>query len=99
MWFIIKNQQLYLRILAKPNAKQTALLKITEQGLHIAIHASPREGAANHELIRFLAELFHVPKTQISVLRGDKSKIKQIILPCSAKVNETLALLAKRFPQ
>ena len=58
MWCKIKNDQVELYILAKPNAKRTMLLKISEQELHIALHAKPQDDEANKELISYLFFLF-----------------------------------------
>lgn len=44
MWFKIQGLQIKLQIIAKPNAKKTAILKISDQELHIAIHAKPHKG-------------------------------------------------------
>ncbi len=53
MWFQIKDQHVEIRVFAKPKAKRTALLKVNEEGLNIALHAKPHEGEANIELISF----------------------------------------------
>lgn len=90
MWFKIHNQHVTLSILAKPKAKKTALVKVDEQGLHIALHANPQEGEANKELIRFLADFFKLPKSQIQLIRGQSSRKKQVELPYSASVKNFL---------
>ena len=90
MWFNIKNQKITLSILAKPKAKKTALVKIDEQGLHISLHANPQEGEANTELIRFLAEFFKLPKSQIALVRGQNSRKKQVELPYSESIKRFL---------
>jgi uncharacterized protein (TIGR00251 family) len=90
MWFKIQDQQVKLQIRAKPNAKKTSIVKITEQGLHIAIHAKPHKGEANKELILFLSKAFDVPKSQIMIKTGEGSKYKQIIIPLTASVQKIL---------
>ncbi len=90
MWFKIQGQQVRLQIIAKPQAKKTALIKISEQGLHIAIHAKPHKGEANKELISFLSTLFDVPKSQIILKSGENSKHKQIILPFTKNIEKLL---------
>jgi hypothetical protein len=98
MWFKIQGQQVRLQIIAKPQAKKTALLKVNEQGLHIAIHAKPSKGEANKELILFLSTLFDVPKSQVILKSGEHSKHKQIILPFTNTtekiINDILTSLA-----
>lgn len=81
MWFKIDGQQVRINILAKPNAKKSSLVGISEQGLHISLHAKPHQGEANKELIAFLAELFALPKTKIVLLKGEGSRYKQVVVP------------------
>lgn len=90
MWFKVKEQQVVLTVLAKPNAKKTALVAITDHELKISLHAKPHHGEANKELISFLAQLFRVPKTEIILKRGEKSNHKQVIIPLIGKVQEFL---------
>ena len=90
MWFKINEQQIKLRIIAKPNAKKTAILKISEQGLHIAIHAKPHKGEANIELINFLSTVFKIPKNQIILKTGENSKYKLIVMPLTESIQTIL---------
>lgn len=90
MWFKIQDKQVKLQIIAKPNAKKTAIVKITEQGLHIAIHAKPHKGEANKELISFLSNVFDLPKSQIILKTGESGKYKQIIIPLTTTIQKIL---------
>lgn len=90
MWFKIQDQQVRINIFAKPNAKKTAFLGVNEQGLLISIHAKPHQGAANKELIAFLAELFHLPKTQIILQKGEGSRHKQVMVPLTAAIQKLI---------
>lgn len=90
MWFKVQDQQIRLQIIAKPNAKKTILLRINEEGLHIAIHARPEKGEANKELILFLSDLLGVPKSKIILKSGETSKYKQLIIPFTTKVEKIL---------
>lgn len=85
-WFKIHGQRVTLLIFAKPNAKRTAFLKITDKGLHIALHAKPHEGEANKELITYLAKLLGIPKSHIVLHRGEGARHKTVIIPLSIKV-------------
>lgn len=86
MWFKIINEYVEIAIYAKPNAKHTRLVAITDNALHIAIHAKPHEGAANIELLTFISQLFKIPKTQIELIKGKNSRHKLIKLPLSERV-------------
>lgn len=90
MWFKIQDQKVKIRIIAKPNAKKTALLAVSEEGLKIAVHAKPHKGEANKAVILFLSELFGVPKSQIVLESGETSKYKQVIMPLTPAVQHIL---------
>lgn len=70
MWFKIQDQQITLLILAKPHAKKTAFLAVSDHGLSVALHAKPIKGAANKELISYLANIFRLPKNQVLLQSG-----------------------------
>ena len=90
MWFNIENQQVVLYIFAKPHAKRTALIKVDDSAIHIALHAKPHEVEANKELISFLAKQLKVPKSRIILQRGASSKYKEIIVPLTDQVQRFL---------
>lgn len=90
MWFKIKNQQVEIIVLAKPNAKQTKLLAIRDDALHIALHAKPQDGEANQELIAYLAKCFSIPKKQIVLQSGERSKHKRLMLPLNKVLQDWL---------
>ena len=92
-WYSLNETELTLSIFVKTNARKTEVVKTDEQHLHISLHAKPKDGEANTELIRFLSEFFKLPKTQICIRRGQQSRYKQII--CRLEKNRRTALLLK----
>jgi uncharacterized protein (TIGR00251 family) len=62
------------------NAKKKEILKAGSE-LKIKLTSSPRDGRANEELIEYLSECFHVKKSDIKIIRGEKEKRKVIALP------------------
>jgi len=50
----------------------------TDDSFKVKLTAPPSEGAANEALVSFLSKELHVPKTNISIIRG-KSGRKKII--------------------
>ena len=46
--------------------------------IRIRLTASPVEGKANAALVKFLAEVLDVSRTQIEIVRGEKSKQKLV---------------------
>ena len=69
-----------LSITVQPRASKTGLAGLQEGRLKIRIAAPPVDGEANGELIRFLARLFALPKTAVSILQGQRGKQKRVRL-------------------
>ncbi|MFT4060315.1 MAG: DUF167 domain-containing protein [Legionella sp.] len=90
MWFKIQDQQITLQIIVKPNAKKTAIIKITDHEVHFAVHAKPHKGEANKELILFLSKVFEIPKSTIVLKAGTCSKYKQVIMPLTTTTQKIL---------
>jgi uncharacterized protein (TIGR00251 family) len=59
-----------------PRASSTELIGEHDGALKIRIAAPPVEGAANRELIRFLAKTFKVPQRGVEIVSGANSKNK-----------------------
>lgn len=78
-----KESNIIMHIQVKPNARETKVISKDERGLMIALKARPQDGAANEELIAFLSKLTGIPKSQIKIKRGAKSRIKQVEMPAS----------------
>ena len=64
-----------------PNAKVTRIVSWDGFILVLHLHAPPRDGMANDELIRFLSKQFKIPKTSITIKKGAAAKIKLLDLP------------------
>ncbi|PCJ99567.1 MAG: hypothetical protein COA45_04960 [Zetaproteobacteria bacterium] len=64
-----------------PCAKQNALMGweenlFGERTLKVHITAQPEKGKANKALIALLSKKWHIPKSAITIKRGDKSRTK-----------------------
>lgn len=66
-----------LEIHAKPRAKKSRVIAVGPP-VEIALAAPPVDGAANDELVRFLAEVLGLPKRAIAILRGESSRHKLV---------------------
>jgi uncharacterized protein len=49
--------------------------------LKVKLTSLPRDGRANEELIEYLSVFFHVRKSDIKIVRGEKEKKKVIAVP------------------
>lgn len=86
MWYKMNDTTIELRIFAKPNARCSEIVGVTEHGLSVQLKARPQDGEANSELIAFLAKYFHLTKRQITIRRGEASRHKAVILPLNSHV-------------
>ncbi len=46
--------------------------------LRVHLNAPPVDGKANKALVELLAEILHVPKSSIEIVRGEKGRNKQL---------------------
>ena len=76
---------LFLDIKAVPGASKSALGEIKEGRLKVRIAAAPEDGKANEELRSFLAKALGLPKKDLVLEAGEKSRLKTLRLPVSAK--------------
>ena len=51
-----------------------------DRAMRIRITAPPVDGAANEELVSFLADLFGIPSRRVELVRGHGSRDKQVRL-------------------
>ncbi|MFA5945785.1 MAG: DUF167 domain-containing protein [Patescibacteria group bacterium] len=71
-----------LSIHVKPKAHETKFVSwLDDHTAVIAIHATPSDGEANLELIKFLSAKLNVPKTFILLKSGHTSRVKKVELP------------------
>ena len=65
-----------LVIFAHPNSKKPRVEKDLFGNLHIYVKEPPLEGKANQAVRGALSEHLKIPKSQIELVRGEKSKQK-----------------------
>ncbi|EEZ95781.1 conserved hypothetical protein [Legionella longbeachae D-4968] len=64
----------------QPGAKKSEIVGMHEGVLKIRLNAPPIEGRANKELLKYVAQLFKVPPSQVVLKRGDKSRHKVLLV-------------------
>ena len=65
-------------IAVKPRATRAGVACSPEGTITVRVHAPAAEGAANRECVALLAAALGVPKTSITIVRGEKGRRKQI---------------------
>jgi hypothetical protein len=67
-----------LEVSVSPNAKRTAAEGLHDGALRVRLGAPPVDGKANAQLINWLADELGCPKRDVTLLRGDTSRRKQL---------------------
>ena len=81
-----------LTVRAKPRAKKSRIIKLDGLVAEIALAAPPVDGAANAELVAFLAARLGIPKRSVRLALGTSSKHKVVEIDLDeATVLERLA--------
>jgi uncharacterized protein (TIGR00251 family) len=75
-----------------PRASRTAAAGEHDGALRVRVAAPPVEGAANEELVRFLAGTFGVAAREVEILSGHASKSKRVRVR-GAKASDLLRLI------
>lgn len=89
MFYNIEDETVSLRIKAQPNASRNEFCEVYDNdAIKIRIKAPAVEGAANKELVKFLAKSFKVSKSDILFKTGQNSKIKIVAFPLNDKFKD-----------
>lgn len=65
---------------AQPGAKKSAVAGLHGEALKVRVAAPPVEGKANEALIAFLAKALGLPKRAVSIVRGESSREKLLLV-------------------
>lgn len=63
-----------------PNASKCEIAGTVDGNLKIKLNVPPIEGKANKKCIEFISDILRIPKTKISIVSGEKSKSKTLII-------------------
>jgi uncharacterized protein (TIGR00251 family) len=81
-------------VTVQPRASRTEVVGEHGEMVKIRIAAPPVEGAANEELIRFLAKQLHVPASAVRVVSGQSARRKVVEVEGVAPEHARATLLA-----
>ncbi|MCD7779103.1 MAG: DUF167 domain-containing protein [Candidatus Gastranaerophilales bacterium] len=76
-----------------PNSSFNKIAGYTNEYVRIKISAPAVENKANKEFISFCSELFDVNKSKISIVSGEKSKVKKVLIKNAAIEDITQKLM------
>ncbi len=78
-----------LSIFVQPRSSKNIIAGIHGNGLKIKLTAPPVGGAANKMCIDFLAKQLKMPKSAVTLLSGDTSRNKRILVTCKDDLSRT----------
>ncbi len=67
-----------LTIHVQPRASRTEVVGLHGDAIKLRIAAPPVDGAANEEVVRFLAEVFRLPRRQVVLTEGFTGRRKVV---------------------
>ena len=69
---------LHLTVRVIPRASRSGIAGTRDGALLVRLQSPPVEGAANAELVEVLAKAFNLPKRDVSIESGQRSKLKRV---------------------
>jgi uncharacterized protein (TIGR00251 family) len=61
-----------------PRAAKSGIAGTREDALLVRLHAPPVEGAANAELIEIIAKALGVPRRSVTIVSGERNRLKRV---------------------
>ena len=88
--FTEKENTVVFAVRVVPRASRSEIVGEHEGALKVRIASPPVDGAANAELIKLLAKTFGVAKSEVEIVGGQTSKLKQVKISNAdgAKISE-----------
>ena len=79
---IIKDDGVLLKIRISPNASKNQIIQDGDI-IKLKVTAQPIENKANKAVVEYLSKLIKIPKTSITIVKGDTSKDKTLFINTS----------------
>jgi uncharacterized protein (TIGR00251 family) len=70
--------QLTIRVI--PRASKPGIAGTRQGALLVRLQSPPVEGAANSELVELVASTFGVAKRDVTIVAGERSKLKRVLI-------------------
>ena len=70
--------QLTIRVI--PRASKPGIAGTRQGALLVRLQSPPVEGAANSELVELMASTFGVAKRDVTIVAGERSKLKRVMI-------------------
>ena len=77
-WWSADDDGIVISVRVTPGAKRSEVIDDSGERLRLRIAAPATEGRANAEVARFVASLFGVRRSAVSLVRGERSRDKTL---------------------
>ncbi len=93
----LRGTDLLLRLRVRPRASPEGIAGLRADRLQLRVGAAPVDGAANARVIALLATELGIARSRISIIRGDTSRDKELLVAAGAAdaLAALIAALAK----
>lgn len=81
-------KSILITIYLQPGAKNSCVMGFHNGNIKVKVNAPPIEGKANEALILFLSDFLAIPKSNIAIISGNKSRIKKLSIITSMSESE-----------
>ncbi|KAF2711528.1 YggU-like protein [Pleomassaria siparia CBS 279.74] len=72
--------QLLCHVKPGASAKREGIQGVTDEGIELCVSAQAREGEANKAVREMIADILKVPKSDVEVAKGMKSRQKTVVI-------------------
>jgi uncharacterized protein (TIGR00251 family) len=90
-----KEDVIKFNVRVVPRASKSEIVGEHDGALKVRIASPPVDGAANEELIKFLAKSFGVTRSAVEILSGHSSRLKKVAITGASPEKTALILQAK----
>ena len=80
MWIQETPEGVIFKVIVQPRGSKNEIIGLQSDALKIRLTAPPVEGAANKMCIEFLAKSLKVRKSDVEIVRGQRSKTKKMLV-------------------
>ena len=93
--FTEKNGAIVFAVRVVPRASKSEIVGEHDGALKVRIASPPVNGAANEELVKFLANGFGVTRSAVLIVSGHSSRLKKVAITGAPPEKTALILQAK----
>ncbi len=77
-WLVAAKDGCVITVKVTPRAAKSEIVGAEAEWLRVRVKAPPVDGKANAALIAFFADIFNLPKKNVSVVAGQTARLKRV---------------------